>query len=207
MVKKTGDIMIPVFIHFLAGNLVILFLGTYLDSAALTGITGIAVFPAIYWMYRKEEHKKRKERQMCPWWSYPLAALLGIIANQIISFLMNLFTITDSFSNKVQESLFQSNFMVQIICLGIVSPVIEEMIFRGLVYRRLKKYLNTWVAILLGAFIFAAYHGNMLQMIFAFPMAIMIIWCYERWNSLTIPIVFHAAGNLSAVILYQSMRL
>jgi len=204
--KKIGGIVIPIIIHFLAGNLAVLFWGGYLDASFLTGIAGLVTFPVVYWMYRKDGGIRKEDRQKCPWWSYLLAAVLGVIANQAISMLMNYFAVTDIFSNEVQEALFQSNFVVQIICLGIIAPVTEEVIFRGLVYRRLKNYLQPWGAVLLGALIFAVYHGNMIQMIFAFPMAILIIWCYERWNSLAIPIVFHAAGNLSAVILSEIMK-
>lgn len=184
-----------------------MFLGTYLDSAALTGITGLLTLPFVYRMYRQDRKEQWKEKKPLSWRIYVLAAILGIISNQAVSILMNLLSASDYFSNQVQNSLFESSYWIQFISLGIIAPVTEEVIFRGLVYQRLKRHLNTSVAVVLAAGIFAVYHGNMMQIVFAFPMALAIIWCYERWKSLAVPIIFHAAGNLFAVVLHHLVKI
>lgn len=58
------------------------------------------------------------------------------------------------------------------------------------------------ISILLAAAVFALYHGNMVQILFAFPMALVMLLAYEKWKSLTVPVVFHMAVNLSTVILH-----
>ena len=83
----------------------------------------------------------------------------------------------------------------------ILVPITEEFLFRGLIYQRLKKYIPVWSAVLAGAGIFALYHGNMVQILFAFPMALVMLLAYEKWNSLYVPIIFHMAANLTAVLL------
>ena len=77
----------------------------------------------------------------------------------------------------------------------------EEVLFRGLVYNRLKAYNNEWLSIILAAGIFAVYHGNAMQILFAFPMALLILAVYEKWNTLLAPVIFHMAVNISSILI------
>ena len=199
MFFKTGNILGPILLHYLTANLIYLLFGNKLDAAQLTVLTAIFVLPLVSFCYIRKQ--KREERAAIPWWSYAVAGGLGIVTNQGLTWMMTYFAVTEKFSNAVQEELLRTDFLIQLLGLGILVPITEEVLFRGLVYQRLKKDTKKWLAVLLGAGLFAVYHGNAMQMIFAFPMAVVLILLYEKWESLWIPIVFHIAGNLSAVIL------
>ena len=99
------------------------------------------------------------------------------------------------------EELLSGRMVFQILGMGLIVPVTEELVFRGLVYRRLERYLPGAAAVLLGAALFAAYHGNLLQVLFAFPMGIVLILLYRHYGTLKMPILFHAASNLTAILL------
>lgn len=199
MFGTIGTILVPVLIHLLAANLVVMVFGTFLDSAMLTALTALVVLPVVYWMYRKD--MEGREARKNKWWTYLVLIPIGAAANLLISWVLVSLRVPENFSNEVQEGLLQSGFLIQTVGLGILAPVTEEMLFRGLVYRRLTLYLPKWGAVILGAAIFAVYHGNMIQMLFAFPMALLIIWSYEKWGTLTAPILFHMAANLTTVLL------
>ena len=53
------------------------------------------------------------------------------------------------------------------IVIGVVSPIVEEVVFRGLVAKRIQDYLGTAWAVALSAVIFGAYHGNVMQFVYA----------------------------------------
>lgn len=198
MFAAIGTILIPILIHLLAANLVVALLGNVLDSTMLTSLTALVVLPIVYWMYRADTGGwERSEKK---WWTYLLLIPLGAAANLAVSYVLIWLRVPERFSNAVQEGLLSSGPMIQVVGLGILAPIMEEILFRGLVYRRLKRYMPRWGAVLLGAGIFAVYHGNMMQILFAFPMALLIIWSYERWGTLTAPILFHMAANLSTVL-------
>lgn len=199
MLGTIGTIIVPILIHLLAANLMVMIFGVFLDSTMLTALTALVVLPVVFWMYRKdmEGREFRKNR----WWSYLILIPLGAAANLLISYLLVALRVPENFSNEVQEGLLRSGFLVQIVGLGILAPITEEVLFRGLVYRRLTYYLPKWGAVILGAAIFAVYHGNVVQMLFAFPMALLIIWSYEKWGTLTAPILFHMAANLTTILL------
>lgn len=199
MMSTLGTVLVPILIHLLVSNLVVVFFASYLDPAMCTALAALLVFPVVWWMYRKDMQGVEKPGHK--WWSYLPLIPLGVCANQIFSYILVWLAVPERFSNAAQESLLSSGVLVQLIGIGILAPVMEEYLFRGLVYRRLKLHLPGWAAVLLGAGIFAVYHGNMPQILFAFPMALIMIWSYERWETLAAPIVFHMAANISTILL------
>ena len=205
MIYKIGNVFVPLLIHYLIAAFVLLFGANFMDDALLTSLTALVALPVMWYLYRRDRRNGAVEttapRGTVPWWAFLVTILLGIVSNQMITGVMNYFRVTQQFSNEVQEGLLRGDIWAQVLGLGILVPVMEEILFRGLIYNRLKKYVSLWTAILGGAVIFALYHGNMVQFLFSLPMGLLIILLYERWHSLSIPIVFHIAANLSTVLL------
>lgn len=113
---------------------------------------------------------------------------------------MNLCRIHQYFSNDTQEELLAGQLIVQLVSMGFLVPLTEELIFRGLIYQRMRKMLPFMQSVLLASALFAVYHGNMIQIIFAFPMAVIICVLYEKWKLLRYPVLFHMGCNLVAII-------
>lgn len=200
MIYGVFDVMVPVLIHIIITNLTVLALGNRVDAAFLTTAAAVVTLPVLAFLYHGDRKERPKEKVCIPWWVYPLAAAAGAVMNYVLSGLMSYFAVTEHFSNAAQEGLLESGTAVQLVGLGVLVPIMEELLFRGLVYQRLKKYFPMGVSILLGAAVFALYHGNMVQILFAFPMAIVMLLAYEKWQSLAVPVVFHMAVNLSTVL-------
>lgn len=125
----------------------------------------------------------------------------GGVLNVVWSGVLNLLQIQARFSNQVQEQLFAADLILQIVGLGVVAPIAEELIFRGLTYRRMRQFFPVWMSAVLSALLFALYHGNMIQMIFAFPLAIVLALVYERGKLFCFPLLFHMGSNLTAILL------
>lgn len=201
--ENVTRVVIPILIHYMASMAVSLIGGNMLDAAFLTAVTGLIVMPVFAWMFCQDRKRLRvdeEQNKMSPW-TYLLIVLLAVVSNQLLSYAIALLTMNYNVSNAVQESLFGSALWAQILGVGIIVPLMEEFLFRGLMYKRLKSFVNYPAAVLLSAFIFAFYHGNLIQFLFAFPMALLLIWVYEKWGTIKAPIVFHIAVNLSSVLL------
>ena len=130
-----------------------------------------------------------------------LCAVSGGILNLLWSGILQQLRIQDHFSNAVQEQLFAGQVMVQLLGLGVLVPLAEELIFRGLIYTRIRKRIPAGAAIFFSALLFALFHGNVIQMIFAFPLALILAWLYERSGWFACPLAFHMGANLTAIVL------
>lgn len=127
--------------------------------------------------------------------------LAGGILNIGWSGVLELLHVQERFSNQVQVQLFASGRIVQVLCMGIIVPVVEELIFRGLTYRRMRHIFSAGLSAVLSALLFSVYHGNAVQAIFAFPMAIVLALLYERGKLFIFPVLFHMGSNLTAILL------
>ena len=130
-----------------------------------------------------------------------LCAISGGILNLLWSGILQRFRIQEYFSNAVQEQLFAGQAAVQLFGLGILVPLAEELIFRGLIYTRIRQRIQAGAAIFFSALLFALFHGNVIQMVFAFPLALVLAWLYERSGWFACPLAFHMGANLTAIVL------
>lgn len=188
----------PVVIHFLILNMVQM-TGLHADAAFLTTVAAAVSLPVFAFMMKRDGRSWSGGGGMSFLQGVKVAGL-GLACNVGLTVLLNAVNAFFSFSNDTQEALFGSNLAVQVAGIGILVPIMEEVLFRGLVYQRLRDYNKKWPSVLIAAAIFAVYHGNALQMLFAFPMAVIIILIYRRWKTLTAPVLFHVAVNLSSIL-------
>lgn len=88
-------------------------------------------------------------------------------------------------------------FGVGIILYGVISPLAEEVVFRGVIYNRLRRFYGPVIgAVVSGAF-FGVFHGNLVQGVYGACMGILIAYVYERQGSFFFPVIFHAVANLA----------
>ena len=101
------------------------------------------------------------------------------------------------------QSLVQFNWAsFATVCL--VAPLLEEMLFRGLLLRGFLVHYAPWRAIALQALLFAAFHFNWVQALVALALGIFTGWLYWRTRSLVPAIAAHALFNGAAFWLAAS---
>ncbi len=129
--------------------------------------------------------------------------LLGAAFSHGMNLLVSLFNINGIFDSyeAVETEIFAPGVVFVIIRAVILAPIAEELVFRGLVFRRLKGYTNFWVGALVSSALFGLYHMNLAQGIYAFLFGIVLAAVYHRFNNLLAPILLHFAANLLSVIL------
>ena len=82
----------------------------------------------------------------------------------------------------------------------IAAPVVEEILFRGIVLRSMRKFTPTWAAILISSVLFGVYHLNIVQAAYATLMGIAAGILYEKKRNLLFPILVHFANNLITML-------
>ena len=123
---------------------------------------------------------------------------------------MFLFSVTDviKFFPSYEDAaiiIAGDHFIVQLIAIGVAAPVVEELIFRGVIMGRMT-WLPVWAAVLIQAALFGIAHMNLFQGLYAFIAGIMLALLYVKYRSLTLAIIGHMAFNLASVLLGEFLE-
>jgi membrane protease YdiL (CAAX protease family) len=98
-----------------------------------------------------------------------------------------------------------------VITVGIIVPIAEELLFRGMLQSTLKKFMSRYMAISVAAAIFALFHfspeqgfSNIELLASLFTFALFLGYIYEREGSLWAPIALHATFNSISMLFILS---
>ena len=136
-------------------------------------------------------------------WSPPViwfsVIILAIAGSQMLNDLILVFRLNEIFpyySQMTDDTMTGQPVWLLFLTVGLLAPAAEELIFRGLVFRRMKDFMNPWAAIILSALLFGIYHGNMIQFLYASLMGILLAVIYHRTGTLWTSILAHLVANL-----------
>lgn len=96
--------------------------------------------------------------------------------------------------------LLQSGWL-GIICIAILGPILEELLFRGAITKVLLQKYNPTKAIILSALIFGIVHLNPVQVVGATLSGLLFAWIYYKTGSLISCILIHILNNSLSVFL------
>lgn len=123
-----------------------------------------------------------------------------------------IFCITSLFtSNLILRTVYDENFMNNhvadddaLLCSTLISiflaPVVEEIVFRGFMYRFLSSF-NRTVSMILTSVVFALYHGTIVHLYAAFFGGLIFCVIYDRTHKLRYSIAAHMLFNALTVLL------
>ncbi|MEC4672523.1 MAG: CPBP family intramembrane glutamic endopeptidase, partial [Nitrospirota bacterium] len=124
---------------------------------------------------------------------------LGMIGGWVLGFLAGGTTDalhwTDWFDSMLVEgTIFQ--VLASLFSYTILAPVLEELVFRGVLFASLRRRFSANISIILSAIPFALAHGyGTLGSLTIFWSGILWAWAYEKTGSLVPGILAHALNN------------
>lgn len=104
-------------------------------------------------------------------------------------------TAMDRYANVSMDEVPRWDNIIQYIALIFFVPVIEEMVFRGLVFGQYKRRMPFWAAALTSAFFFGVIHGISIQIGYALIAGVILSMIYYYCDSIYCSIVVHAIFN------------
>ena len=139
----------------------------------------------------------------CIFFGSAVCLLANYPTNFICALLESIGLNTELPDSHIPQTIY--GIVLYYIFVGIIPPLVEEFIFRGVILSRFQKYGNGF-AIFASAIIFALFHGNIMQLIFAFICGIVLGFIAVRTKNIFIPIIIHAVNNSFSVtieLLYE----
>lgn len=120
----------------------------------------------------------------------------GIVMSVFIS---PVFNVDISMSSAVPSGFHPIEFLIIVISNSVLVPVIEEYMFRGVVFSYLRRY-GTVYAVVASSLLFGIAHPSPEQSVFAFAFGLLSAFTVVVTGNIKTGIILHAANNLVYVI-------
>lgn len=136
----------------------------------------------------------------------PTSYILFLLGNGVM---IQLFGEADAANQLAVEEMFAYVPVWQMfLMIVIVAPVVEELLFRGLILFSGKELETTWVRLILSAALFGLIHRpTNIQSIYTYVgMGFIFSYAGKRTQSVEAPIIYHFLNNLLAFAAVLSMQ-
>lgn len=127
---------------------------------------------------------------------------LGAALNIAISFLLPLIPFPEAWWNAhaaQTELIMGATWWITLMLTALIAPLLEEVVFRGLVHTRLKKGMPMLAAMIISSWLFGVMHGTLIAFIYAALLGFLLAWVFEKYKSLLAPMLVHFGFNLCAM--------
>lgn len=200
------NIIYPVFLYF-AVTVIVLYLidgfwpETGNDRLFQQLLTSLVVLPMLCVLYR-DGHVKREIPKKRTFYSAAVMFVVGgcfAVAWNTLLGMIKIAEISPSYE-QVAETFYTGRMFFEIFALCIVIPVVEELLYRGIVFQRSVDFLGARPAVLVSAVIFGLVHMNLVQFIYAAVFGILLAYVTDLTGTLAGAIAAHMAANLTSVL-------
>ncbi|WP_211655454.1 CPBP family intramembrane glutamic endopeptidase [Planococcus alpniumensis] len=203
-------IAVPIFVEYSLYHYLVNFFGNELHAGTLTGLVMSIIFMAsLYFIVLKPNGQSWKTvgvHTFSPghWKPIMIWSIVLIVVSIVLVIIMAEFGVgTDnSKTDSLQSQLTRLNFFIGLISAAVISPIYEEIFYRGFLYRFFSSRYGIGVGMLLSASIFTLVHiptFNTLPV--NFVSGLIFAWIYQKTGSVLPCILMHGLFNGIAVIL------
>lgn len=135
-------------------------------------------------------------------------AFIGLAIFSVVSIFL---TFVDSFNfqsftpSVLDDIVGTSNTVILFSVIGVTSPIIEELIFREIIYSKLKTKYGIKVSNLIQAILFGVYHLNILQALYGTFCGIVLGKVREKRKSIIDSCIVHISFNSISLLITKSI--
>lgn len=168
-------------------------------------ISFVAALFIILYMLIPEMKSRHRDAERVSKGSAVMWSIIGIFmayAAQIIASLIeiNVFGIQPGSENTEMLVEIVKDVQYFMIVTAIVGPILEEIIFRKIIFGSLYKRFNFFISALISSLIFAAVHADFTHLLIYTAMGFTFAFLYVRTKRLIVPIAAHVAMNTLVLI-------
>lgn len=206
-----AQVLVIGFVHLLAVlNISITLLNESVANTLLSALmytTMLVLIVGLPWLVRKQRVSREEVGiTRLPTWTDILITPAGLILYLILSSvliiivtqLLSLFpgVETNQAQNIGFNHLSQSyQYLLAFTTLVIITPLAEEILFRGYLFGKLKKFVPVWVAILITSLLFGAVHGQWDLAIDTFALSVILCLLRQSTGNIWASILLHMTKN------------
>ena len=171
----------------------------YIASDAAMLISGV-IYLVFYLINRKAISESSPQKGKIKLASIIKCIIIILGVNAFLSAVNTIFSAVTGLSLTIPSvSAEGTNPWLLLVTVAVFPAVVEELIFRGVIYRYLRQHGTVFAAIS-SSLIFGLIHLNILQFLFAFAMGLVLCHIYERSGKLRYAMLLHFINNSIMVL-------
>lgn len=97
--------------------------------------------------------------------------------------------------------------ILNLVLAGALAPIVEEMLFRGVIFGSLQAHFGKWTAAAISAIIFSLLHFQVYGFFPRFVLGLVLVYAYDKYKSLYPAVALHALNNIVATLLAASLMI
>ena len=172
-------------------------------TAEISAVSGVLTLASLALFFRLRGRKPGEEVWLRPvsgptaGWSAALAFCLYWAVSLLFAFLPEAWM-----ADYTEASASLNNTgVLMFVATAFVAPVVEEVIFRGLIYTRLQRAIHPLAAVVGAAFLFGYCHGDLVWFLYAFILGFLFAQLTRDTGSILPALVMHVVFNLTNEVL------
>lgn len=182
----------------------------YQNAILFTGLTGLLAMIPCLWFYSRDRAARKiggLVTSQKPWQlKIPeMLLLLGMgaafsqFANMLVGILQSVLNYQE-YQESMDQLMEGKQMWFLILSMGIIAPLAEEIVFRWLIYLRLRDYMRMGAAAVISGLIFGIYHGNLVQAVYASLLGIVFAYILDISGCLWSSVLLHMGANIWSLI-------
>lgn len=125
--------------------------------------------------------------------------ILGIVSNYLVNIIKIVYN--DKEYIRSQTIINSQPILMIVITTILISPLLEEIVFRGVLFEEIRNNIDSKYAIIISAILFAIIHGNITQGIYALIVGLYLGYLKSKFDNIIIPITVHILMNIVALVM------
>lgn len=176
-------------------------MGKMLFFAYLISFGGTLLFAVPYSYFRSDKQIKPirlslKGLNMATiLWGFILMFSLGVVLEPLTN------SFDSSYLAQLNNIMASGNWML--VSAVVLAPILEEMLFRGVVQGSVTKRFGPVVGIIVSALVFGIVHINPIQVVGAFSIGLVLGYIYHRTKTLWSVIILHFLNNAFSYFMWM----
>lgn len=162
----------------------------------------------ILFILRKEIKAGASNQRGSSFWYSALWAVAGfflaLFAQYVAAIIEHLLGIEAGSENTKEIINIVESFPLAIIVTSIVGPILEEIVFRKIIFGALYKRFNFFISAIISSLVFAAAHMEFQHILLYAAMGFTFAFLYVQTKHIIVPIFAHVTMN-TLVLLVQSV--
>ncbi|MBC2285228.1 CPBP family intramembrane metalloprotease [Listeria booriae] len=165
----------------------------------------------IVWLLLRKQPRSTKIEQSQPASAgvsviYAVLGFVALLIGQYIAIaIMSMFGVGGASQNTEMLGELARAVPLMIVFTSVLAPILEEIVFRKIIYGGLASRMNIHVAAVISSLFFGLMHMDLAYLLVYFVIGLMLCYMYTKTKRIAVPIAAHMLMNVIAMIIQFTM--